>query len=245
MTSLKTPLRWSVLAGASVLALGLAAPVMANDLKSSSGSTVNVPQSPDVGVGYRPDPNRKTVGEMEREIAQGSTQGGTSAPQRAGDMNKVGESSSGQPIRQGTAVPSGPGRPMGDATSPGSGNWNQTGTSASGSGMSGSSGSMSGQGMSSGSAGTAGNLQIERVRIEDLPPSLQQAVRSRMDRQQTPSELVETTILNRLALMGSDYKLNSARKEGSNYVLFVTNPNGQQATMLYETNSGNLREVQM
>lgn len=223
MTSLKTPLRWSVLAGASVLALGLAAPVMADDLKNTSGSTVNVPQNPDVGGGYRPDPNRKTVGELEREIAQGNT-----APQRAGDMNKIGETRTGQPVQKGTPLPSGPGRPMGDATSPGSGTHHATGST----GM-------------SGSTGTAGNLQIEKVRIEDLPPSLQQAVRSRMDRQQTPSELVETTILNRLALMGSDYKLNSARKDGSNYVLFVTNPSGQQATMLYETTSGNLREVQM
>jgi hypothetical protein len=156
-------------------------------------------------------------------------------------MNKVGESSTGQPVRSGTPLPSGSGRPMGDATSPGSGNYNATGATGT-TGMSGS-GSMSGQGMSS--AGTAGNLQIDKVRIQDLPPSLQQAVRSRMDRQQTPSELVETTILNRLALMGSDYKLNSARKDGSNYVLFVTNPSGQQATMLYETSSGNLREVQM
>jgi hypothetical protein len=228
MTSFKTPLRWGVLAGASVLALGLAAPVMANQLQSSPGSTVSVPQTPDVGGGYRPDPTRKTVGEMERDIAEGKYQG-TTAPQRAGDMNKTGETSTGQPMHKGTSVPSGPGRPMGDATSPGSG-------------MSGSAGTMSGAGTS---AGTAGNLQIEKVRIEDLPPSLQQAVRGRMDRQQTPSELVETTILNRLALMGSDYKLNSARRDGSNYVLFVTNPNGQQATMLYETSSGNLREVQM
>ncbi len=86
---------------------------------------------------------------------------------------------------------------------------------------------------------------MDRVRIEDLPPSLQEAARSRMDRQQMQSELVKTTIVNRLAMTGSDYTLDSARKDGSNYVLFVTDRSGQQATMLYETTSGNLREVRM
>jgi hypothetical protein len=45
--------------------------------------------------------------------------------------------------------------------------------------------------------------------------------------------------------MGSEYKLNSAQQVGGNYVLRVSNPDGQQATLLYETNSGSLREVQM
>ena len=229
MTSFKYPLRVAALAGASVLALTLSAPTFASDLAPSAGSTTTVPQNPDVGGGYRPDPTRKTVGEMEREIAEGKYQG-TTAPQRAGDMNKIGETGTGQPVQKGTPLPSGSARPMGDATSPGSGG------PASASGSTGYSGAF---------PNSAANLQIDRVNINDLPADLQAAVKSRMDRQQTPNELVETTILNRLALMGSEYKLNSAQKVGANYVLRVSTPGGTQTTMLYETSSGTLRQVQM
>lgn len=200
MTSFKRPLRVSALAGASILALALAMPVMANDLAPSTGSTTSVPQTPDVGGGYRPDPTRKTVGEMERDIAEGKYDRST-APQRAGDMN-----------------------------SPGSGN---------------SSGAASSTGYNGAFPSQAADLKVERVRVQDLSPDLQAAVNSRMDRQQNASELVETTILNRLALMGSEFKLDSAQQVGNNYVLRVSNPGGQQATLLYETNSDTLREVQM
>ncbi|MGE0151067.1 MAG: hypothetical protein AB7R90_00510 [Reyranellaceae bacterium] len=229
MAWFETPLRYGVLAGASALALALAAPAMANELQSTPGSTVSVPQNPDVGGGYRPDPTRKTVGEMERDVAEGKYKDST-APQSSGDMNRIGETTNDQPIHRGTPLPSGPGRPMGDATAPGSGTYGSTGA---------------GDGQGGAFPGSAANLQVDRVSIEELPPDLQAAVRSRMDRQQTPNELVETTILNRLALMGSEYRLDSAQKVGANYVLRISNPDGQQATMLFETQSGTLREVQM
>jgi hypothetical protein len=229
MTSFKRPLRLGALAGASVLALALAAPVMANDLAPSTGSTTTVPQTPDVGGGYRPDPTRKTVGEMERDIAEGKYDRST-APQSSGDMNKLGEASSGQPVQSGTPIERGPAKPMGDMNSPGSGN---------------SSGASSSTGYNGAFPSQAADLKVQRVRVQDLSPDLQAAVNSRMDRQQNPSELVETTILNRLALMGSEFKLDSAQQVGNNYVLRVSNPGGQEATLLYETNSDTLREVQM
>lgn len=229
MTSFKYPLRVAALAGASVLALTLSAPSMANDLAPSTGSTTTVPQTPDVGGGYRPDPTRKTVGEMERDIAEGKYDKST-APQRAGDMNKIGETRSGQPVQYGTPIDRGPAKPMGDMNSPGSGN---------------SSGAASSTGYSGAFPSQAADLKVERVRVQDLSPDLQAAVNSRMDRRQNASELVETTILNRLALMGSEFKLDSAQQVGNNYVLRVSNPGGQQATLLYETNSDTLREVQM
>lgn len=240
MTSYKAPLGLSAVAGASLLALALAAPTMANELQSSPGSTVYVPQNPDVGGGYRPDPTRKTVGEMERDIAEGKYDS-SNAPERTGDMNKVGETGMGRPAQPGTPVTGGPGRPMGDATAPGSGQYGARDSMGTGGTM----GAAGSSGYHGAFPDRAANLQIERVNVNDLPPDLQAAVRSRMDRQQTPNELVETTILNRLALMGSEYKLDSAQKVGGNYVLRVSNPGGQQATMLYDTNSGALREVQM
>lgn len=236
MFSFKHPLRAGVIAGASAVAMVLALPALANDLAPSAGSTVAVPQSPDVGEGYRPDPTRKTLGEMERDIAEGKYDrkydGATTVPQRSGDMNSLGERPSGAPAQPGTPVERGPGQPMGDATSPGSG--------LSGSGHSG-----SGSGYNGAFPTEAADLKVERVQVQDLSPDLQAAIRSRMDRQQTPSELVETTILNRLALMGSEFKLDSAQQVGANYVLRVSNPDGQQATLLYETGSDTLREVQM
>lgn len=230
MTSFKRPLRAGAIAGASILAMALAMPVMANELTPSSGSTVNVPQNPDVGGGYRPDPTRKTVGEMERDIAEGKYDS-TTAPQRAGDMNKTGETSTGAPIHQGTQLERGPGKPMGDMNAPNSGSYN--------------SGNASGSGYTGAFPNQAADLKVDRVRVQDLSPDLRAAVNGRMDPRQNASELVETTILNRLALMGSEYKLNSAQQVGGNYVLRVSNPDGQQATLLYETNSGSLREVQM
>jgi hypothetical protein len=230
MISYKAPLRIGVLAGASVLALVLAAPAMAGEMQHSSGSTVNVPQAPDVGHGYRPDPTRKTVGELERDMLAQANTSGTTPQTGAG---------SSQPAGAGTPMPSGSARPMGDSTSPGSGSYGNTGTVRPMTGTTGSGG------YSGAFPNSAANLQVDRVNINDLPPDLQAAVRSRMDRQQTPAELVETTILNRLALMGSEYKLDSAQKVGANYVLRVSTPGGTQTTMLYETSSGTLRQVQM
>ncbi len=229
MTSFNYSLRVAALAGASVLALTLSAPTMANDPAPSTGNTTYVPQTPDVGGGYRPDPTRKTVGEMERDIAEGEYDRST-APQRSGDMNKIGETTSGVPVQQGTPIDRGPARPMGDMNSPGSGNG---------------SGAASSTGYKGAFPSEAADLKVERVRVQDLSPDLQAAVNSRMDRRQNASELVETTILNRLALMGSEFKLDSAQQVGNNYVLRVSNPGGQQATLLYETKSDTLREVQM
>lgn len=233
MTELKSPLRMGILAGASVLVLGLAAPAMANELHNSTGSTVDVPQAPDLETTYRPDPNAKTLGELEREMAQANApqQSGQTMEQRAGDMNKLGETSAGQPVRQGTAVPAGSAQPMGDATSPGSGNYGASASTG-----------MPHQGMTTSGAA---NLEVERVRVQELSPSLQAAIRDRMGPRQTPNELVETTILNRLALMGSEYTLSSSRKVGTDYVLVISTPDGKESTMVYEASSGNLREVQM
>lgn len=230
MTSFKRPLRVGALAGASIMALTLAVPVMANDMRPATGNTTYVPQNPDVGGGYRPDPTRKTVGEMERDIAEGKYDRST-APQSSGDMNKIGETQSGRPVQGGTPIDRGSARPMGDMNSPGSGSY--------------SSGASSTRGNSGAFPSEAADLKVERVRVQDLPPDLQAAVNTRMDRRQNASELVETTILNRLALMGSEFKLDSAQQVGNNYVLRVSNPDGQQATMLYETSSDTLREVQM
>lgn len=232
MTSFKRPLRIGALAGASILALTLAMPVMANDMSPASGNTTYVPQSPDVGGGYRPDPTRKTVGEMERDIAEGKYNGST-APARAGDMNKLGETGTGQPVQSGTQFDSAPtSRPISGQ----SGDMNRPANTTGNYGARDSNGAFPSE---------AANLKVQSVRVQDLPPDLQAAVNSRMDRRQNASELVETTILNRLALMGSEFKLDSAQQVGNNYVLRVSSPSGQQATMLYETNSDTLREVQM
>lgn len=247
MTSFNRPLRLGALAGASVLALALAAPVMANDLAPRTGSTTTVPQTPDVGGGYRPDPTRKTVGEMERDIAEGKYDRST-APERTGDQNKIGETQTQQPVQPGTQTPTGGAyRASGAATTPGVPPNENTGSMGANRGaMSDGTyqGGMSGQRGMSGQTG-ATNLEVGSVNINELPPNLQQAVRSRMGPQQKPNELVETTILNRLALMGSEYRVNNARKVGADYVIVVVNPDGRESTMLYETASGDLREVQM
>ncbi len=234
MNSFTRPLRAGAIAGVSALAMALAMPAMANDLSSSPGSTVTVPQNPDVGGGYRPDPTRKTVGEMERDLAEGKYDS-TTVPQRSGDMNSTGERASGAPAQPGTPIERGPGQPMGDMNSPGSGGA-YSGTAT---------GTTTGSGYDGAFPTEAADLKVERVNIEDLSPDLRAAVSARMDRQQTTSELVETTILNRLALLGSEFKLDSAQQVGANYVLRVSNPDGQEATLLYETSSDTLREVQM
>lgn len=257
MISYMAPLRLSALAGASALVLTLAMPVMAGQSNASSmSSTVNGPQVLDAGQGYRLDPARKTAGEREQQMATGGGSGGGGGGgdgDGGGGHSGDGGTGTGTGSNPTNGTPSGTDTPGGsvDGAASNTGGTSSPGTACSepgrtamgsaGACRNGSSG-MAGQG---GTAGSVGTAQIDRVRIQDLPPSLQEAARSRMDRQQTQSELVKTTILNRLAMTGSDYTLDSARKDGSNYVLFVTNPSGQQATMLYETTSGNLREVQM
>ena len=187
--------------GASLAALALGAPAVAGEM--TSGSTYNVPLAPDRADHWRPDPARKSLGEMERDM----TEGKYDSPRAASpDYGRVG---SGGSISSGASAPA--------ATIEGSTR-----------GMDG-----------------AADLTVETVRFDQLSPQAQAAVQGRMGPDQRPSELIETTILNRLALLGTGYTLDETRRFGPDYVLIVSDPDGQQATLLYVVDSDQLREVQM
>lgn len=91
----------------------------------------------------------------------------------------------------------------------------------------------------------AADLTIDTVRYDQLSPQVQAAIKGRTGPEQKISELIETTILNRLAVLGDGYTLDETRRAGPDYVLIVSNPDGQQATMLYVVDTDELREVQM
>ncbi len=91
----------------------------------------------------------------------------------------------------------------------------------------------------------ATDLTIETVRYDQLSPQVQAAIDGRTGPDQKISELIETTILNRLAVLGDGYTLAETRRAGPDYVLIVSEPDGQQATMLYVVETDQLREVQM
>lgn len=91
----------------------------------------------------------------------------------------------------------------------------------------------------------AADLTIDTVRYDQLSPQVQAAIEGRTGPEQKISELIETTILNRLAVLGDGYTLDETRRAGPDYVLIVSDPDGQQATMLYVVDTDELREVQM
>lgn len=193
MRLMKPTLPFAALLGASAAALALAAPAMAGDM-NASGSTYNVPQQPDRADHWRPDPSRKTLAEMERDMAEGKYD-----------------------------------------RSPDGAHGSTTGNTMRGPVIEGSTRGMEG----------ASDLQIDTVRYDQLSPQVQAAVQGRMGADQKTSELIETTILNRLAVLGTGYTLDETRRAGPDYVLIVSDPDGQQATWLYEVDADALREVQM
>ena len=91
----------------------------------------------------------------------------------------------------------------------------------------------------------AADLTVDSVRYDQLSPKVQAAIKGRTGPEQKISELIETTILNRLAVLGTGYTLDETRRAGPDYVLIVSDQDGQQATWLYEVDADALREVQM